>query len=370
MDHPSNEVQFAYVGCRTSVKRHARGKGISIYHIEKDGKWSLKEIVPAESPSFLALDHSKRFLYTVHGDTFDVSAYQILSDGSLRFLNTVSAQGKNPVYCVVSKNNKYLFVATLQGGTITTLPILSNGSLGDAVHIYHLEGLPEKGPSYAHQCELDCSGEYLLVPTQSRGVGYERVWVFKVDNKTGRLEKICVAAARKFDEPRHLAFSTDNRFVYLVNERGNSVRTFTFDSSNGMIHPIQVKQTLPETYVAPAMASEIVIRGDGKYTYVSNRVHEGMETTPEEAYAQQHEKETIVRFENDPKTGFLKNPVHVYCEGKTPRFMTITPDGRQLIVANMDSDALKFFDITIPSGIPHYTGQSIATGSPCSIVFC
>lgn len=369
MENVSAAFQFAYVGCRTSVKRHARGKGISIYQIEKDGTWNLKKIVPAESPSFLTLDYTKRFLYVVHGDTFDVSAYQIASDGSLLFLNSVSAQGKNPVYCTVSKNNKYLFVATLQGGTVTTLPILPDGSLGDAVHVYHLEGLPEKGPSYAHQCELDRSGEYLLVPTQSRGVGYERVWVFKVNNESGRLEKVCVSATRKFDEPRHLAFSPDNHFVYLVNERGNSVRTFTFDESNGSIQPIQVKETLPETYVAPAMASEIAVREDGKYTYVSNRVHEGMETSPEEAYAQEHEKETIVRFENDQKTGFLKNPIYVYSEGKTPRFMTITPDGKQLIVANMDSDTLKFFDITGQNGIPHYTGQTVVTGSPCSIVF-
>lgn len=362
-------AQFAYVGCRTSKKRHARGKGISIYRIVDDGNWQLKEIIPAESPSFLIMDQTKKYLYVAHGDTCDVSAYQILSDGGLSYLNTVSAQGKNPVYGTIARNNRFLFVATLQGGTVTTFPILLNGCLGDAIHVEHLEGLSEKGPSYAHQCEIDRSGEYLLVPTQSRGVGYERVWVFKIDNETGKLKYICHSTARKYDEPRHLAFSIDNRFVYLVNERGNSIRTFQFDAQSGSINPIQVVSTLPETYVAPAMASEVVVRGDGKYTYISNRVHEGMEITQEEIYAQEHETETIVRFENDQNTGFLKNPIYVSCEGKTPRFMTLTPDSKQLIVANMDSDTLKFFDVSSRDGIPQYTGQTVVTGSPTAVVF-
>ena len=54
--------QFAYVGCRTTKERNARGKGISCYEIDNN-KWTLKEIVNCieENPSFLCFDEKKNF---------------------------------------------------------------------------------------------------------------------------------------------------------------------------------------------------------------------------------------------------------------------------------------------------------------------
>src|SRR5436190_22990695 len=33
--------QFAYIGCFSSERREARGKGISVYRIDPDGAWTL-----------------------------------------------------------------------------------------------------------------------------------------------------------------------------------------------------------------------------------------------------------------------------------------------------------------------------------------
>lgn len=69
---------FAYVGCRTTKKRNARGKGISCYEINDKGDWTLKSITKIlENPSFLAFDRTTSFLYTVHGDDNDVSAFKV-----------------------------------------------------------------------------------------------------------------------------------------------------------------------------------------------------------------------------------------------------------------------------------------------------
>ncbi len=62
----------------------------------------------------------------------------------------------------------------------------------------------------------------------------------------------------------------------------------------------------------------------------------------------------------------LKDPEWVNCGGFTPRFMTLCPDGN-LLVANMDSDTLKFF---APAGNGlEATGQTVQTESPCTVVF-
>ena len=35
------KFMFVYVGCRTTKERKARGKGIKVFEIQKDGKWEL-----------------------------------------------------------------------------------------------------------------------------------------------------------------------------------------------------------------------------------------------------------------------------------------------------------------------------------------
>jgi len=346
-------MQYAYIGCRTTKHRKARGKGISFYKIDAQGNWKLQNITPIlDNPSYLSFDNTKKFLYTIHGDFNDVSAFKINDDGNITFINTVRAEGKNPVYLTPSKNNKFMFVATLQGGAVATLPINGDGSLGEAISVEHLEGLEEGGVSHAHQCLLDHSGNFLLVPTQARKIGYERVWVLKIDNETGKLTRTCTVDARTYSEPRHIGLTSDNKRAYLVNEKGNNVTFFEFDDKKGVLTPKQIIPCLPEDYVGQGQASASLVHPNDRFVYISNRIHE-----------------SIVTYNIDPKTGFLKVKGYVPCEGLTPRFITFNEDGTQLIVANEDSDTIKFFDINPTDGTLKYTGKTIETGSPTCVIY-
>ncbi len=357
----------AYVGCRTTQKRYAHGKGISRYIIDAKGNWTLQGITKTlDNPAWLVLDRTKNYLYTVHGDGHEVSAFAVQPDGDLQFLNTVDAQGKNPVYGTVTFNNKFLLVASLQGGAVTSLPIEKDGRLEEAVSVEHFEGPKAGGVSHAHACVLDRTGNFLLVPTQARGVGYDRVWVLQVNQETGKLTRISYTEARKYDEPRHLVFSKDNKHVYLVNEKASTLRVFDFDAKKGVLTPKQVVPTLQETYVGPNMASAIVLSADGNHVYVSNRIKEGIPPEGEGYAGTFRGQETIVSYTLDATTGMLKNPEWVNCEGYTPRFMTLCPDGK-LLVADMDSDTLKLF-AQAGDGL-RYTGETIQTESPCAVVF-
>lgn len=363
----NQKMTTAYVGCRTTAKRYAHGKGISRYIIDEKGNWKLEGITKTlDNPAWLVLDQNKNYLYTVHGDSREVSAFRIKEDGDLEFLNTVDAQGKNPVYGVVTPNNKFLLVASLQGGAVASLPIRADGSLGEAVSVEHFEGPKAGGISHAHACVLDRTGKWLLVPTQARGSGYDRLWVLALDETTGKLTRTSYAEARKYDEPRHLVFSRDNRHVYLVNEKASTLRVFDFDAKEGKLTAKQVVPTLQDTYVGPNMASAIVLSQDGKQVYVSNRIKEGIPPEGEGYAGIFRGQETVVGYTINSATGLLKDPQWVSCEGYTPRFMTLTPEG-QLLVANMDSDTLQFFDIK--TGKARYTGKTVETESPCSVVF-
>lgn len=364
------KMMYAYIGCRTTKKRYACGKGISCYKIDEKGQWELQGITQTlDNPSFLVFDRTKTYLYAVHGDMQKLSAFRKEADGSLTWLQTV-AVGQNPVYATPTVNNKFLFVASLQGGCVTSFPIQQDGMLGAPVTIATLEGSGPNKVSYAHACVLDRTGRYLLVPSQARGVGYDRVWVFQVDQENGSLTLVSWTEARKYDEPRHIVLSPDNKMAYLVNEKGNTLRVFDFDENTGHLTARQVVPSLQDTYVGPSMASAILMEPQGRMIYVSNRIKEGIPPEGEGPdVAPFRGQETIVSYEIDQTTGLLKNPEFVNCEGYTPRFMTLTPDGRQLICANMDSHTLKFFAINETTGRLQYTGQTIATESPTCVTF-
>lgn len=343
---------FAYVGCRTTEHRNARGKGISAYEVTEQG-WRLLGITPIlENPSYLAFDNNKDFLYTVHGDYEEVSAFKVEPDGSLTFMNTVGCEGKNPVYIEVSPDNRFLYVATLQGGTVTTIPRLPDGSLGKATSVAHIKGLSDDTVSLAHQCVLDKTGQWLLVPTQGRHIGYERIYVFKVNAETGELTEQSHIDARTYAEPRHLTISKDNRRVYVVNEKGNSVTYYDFDDKAGKLTALQIVPSLPETYTGQGQASAVLLSPSEEFLYETNRIHE-----------------SVAIYRVNKETGFLTNLGFTSVLGKTPRFFTFMPNNKQLLIANEDSDTMQIFDADAEHGQLTFAGITIETGSPTSVVF-
>ena len=127
-------MQIVYVGCRTTKKRNARGKGLVTYRVEDNGEWTeLQCLFIEDNPSFQCIDDTGRFLYSVHGDLTLVTAYRIEADGTLTYLNKLDIGGKNPVDITIDKNNRNLVVATLQGGTLYTVSRREDGSLDKVI---------------------------------------------------------------------------------------------------------------------------------------------------------------------------------------------------------------------------------------------
>ena len=339
---------YTYIGCRTTKERNARGLGIRIFDVNE--KWIPSTIVDSfDNPSYLITDNNKKFIYAVHGDFDKVSAYKIEEDGNLKFLNMVDSTGKNPVYMVCSTDNRFVFVATLQGGTVATLPRLDDGSLGEAIYTYHLEGIVPDGVSHAHQCILDQSGKYLLVPTQGRGIGYERIWCFAIDEKTGNLELVSTVNAPEGSEPRHLVITKDNKRIYCINEKGNYVSSYDFDSDMGTLSLQQEISSLPEGYTGKGQASAIILSPDQNHLYVTNRLHD-----------------SITTYRIDTITGTLEFIDNV-STGKTPRFAMMSPVGDEIWVANEDSDTIQLFSINC-DGKLSLKENSIKAESPTCIL--
>ena len=126
----AREIPF-YVGTNS-----APGKQTGILRCALDsetGKISAPVVAAdAKSPSFLAASANGRFLYaSIEQEDGGVASFQIRADHSLVPLNSKPAGGKGTCHVWVDKT--HVFASNYSGGNVACLPILPDGSLGDAV---------------------------------------------------------------------------------------------------------------------------------------------------------------------------------------------------------------------------------------------
>ena len=114
----SNPVRalFAYVGAFTTPERKGHGGGINVYRVDPtSGAWTHEQLLEVVNPSFLTLDQAQRFLYAVHADLEEVSAYSIdKQNGRITALNKQSCGGKNPVHLSIDPTGRRIVTAKLR----------------------------------------------------------------------------------------------------------------------------------------------------------------------------------------------------------------------------------------------------------------
>ena len=347
---------YAYVGCRTTRERNARGDGISVYKIEAaTERWEQVQLVSnLVNPSFLAFDRTGRCLYTVHGDLSEVSGFRIdPATGKLTQFTKADTKGKNPVHLAIDPTNRFMVVANHITSTVAVLPVGEDGALGPVSDLMKLEG--KLGPhrveqpfAKPHQIEFDPAGRFIVVPDK----GLDRVFTFRLDN--GRLVAADPASvsARETSGPRHIAFHPSAPRAYVVNELDSTVTTYHYDPATGKLTPFQIIPTLPQSFTGDSRGSEIAVSADGRFVYASNRGFD-----------------SVAVFAVAPDTGWLTPIEFAPSKGKTPRFFALDPTGRFVFVANEDSDTIVKFAVDGPSGKLTLTDDVVHTGSPVCIVF-
>ncbi len=355
---PETERIFAYVGCRTTKERNARGKGIQVYRIDAAFEnWTPVQLVEGlENPSYLAFDCQHHFLYAVHGDGCEVSAFKVCQRGGLlTFLGRQATGGRNPVHLCVDATNRFLVVANYATGSVAVLPIHPDGTLSPPSDVYALPGNSgphkiEQTSAHPHQVLFDPTGRFIIVPDK----GLDRIFILKLDTSTGRLiaSDPPFVATREGAGPRHGNFHPIRPYLYIVNELDSTVTTYRYDLSGGEITPIQVVSTLPQRFTGNSRAAGIAVSSSGSCVFVSNRGHD-----------------SVAMLAIKPDTGMLTPLGWTPCRGTTPRFITRDPSMKILCVANENSDNIVFFQIDEATGELAPTKLGVETGSPVCIVF-
>jgi 6-phosphogluconolactonase len=347
---------FAYVGSRTTRERNARGDGISVYRCDlTTGQLSLVQVHgDLVNPSFLALNRAGDRLYAVHGDCEDISAFKVdAATGKIELLNRQSTQGKNPVHLALDPTERFVVVSNHITSALAVLPLAADGTLGALTQLVNLEGVPgphrkEQPFPKPHFNPFDPSGQFVVVPDK----GLDKVFSFKFEAGQLRPAVVPEMQAREGSGPRHIAFHPSQPWAYVVNELDSTVTACGFNQATGALTPFQIISALADTYTGNSRASEIAVHPMGHTVYASNRG-----------------EDTIAVFSIDHATGRLTLIQSKLCEGKTPRFFALSPDGLWMLVLNEDSDSIVSMRVDPSSGRLSDTITTIECGSPVCMVF-
>lgn len=346
---------LVYFGTYTGPK----SQGIYVARFDSaTGKLSEPQLAAEiQNPSFLALHPDRRHLYAAgemsRGGTVSVFALDRTS-AKLQLLNQQPSGGKGPCHLSVDATGKCVLVANYGSGSIAALPVQTNGQLSAATTTIQHAGSSvnpkrQAGP-HAHFICPSPDNRFAL----TCDLGLDQVLAYKLDPGSARLTSSNppFATLAPGSGPRHLIFSRDGNFVYVINEMGGTITAFSYDAQTAAMKEIQTVSTLPQAFAAENTCAEIALHPSGNFLYGSNRGHD-----------------SIAVFSVNQKHGRLSFVEHQASGGRGPRHFAIDPTGRWLLAENQQSDNVVVFSLDPSTGKLKPTGQTISVGSPVCAVF-
>lgn len=349
----AEEAPF-YIG---STGSPADTQGIYRVLLDLDsGKVSApQKVAEARGASWLSIHPSGEYLYaTSEGSPGKVASFAIAEDGTLKPLNLQSTGGAGPTHLWIDSAGKNLLVANYTGGSVASLPIREDGTLGELTSFVQHTGSSvdpdrQKEP-HAHGIYADADDKFVYVPD----LGTDLVVIYKFDAEKGKLTPNTPPAGKvkPGSGPRHFAFQPGSGFAYVINEMFSTITSFKHDGETGALEPLDTISTLPADFKGNNTTAEIAFHPNGRFLYGSNRGHD-----------------SIALFSVDAESGKLTLVQHTPTGGKTPRNFTIDPTGKWLVAANQDSGDFFVFRIDPATGKLTATGNKGTLNRPMSIAF-
>jgi 6-phosphogluconolactonase len=313
-------------------------------------------VIETRDPAHFTLSADGRHLYMCNtGTPGGVSAFSVenRNTGALRLLNYKESKGRGPSYVSVDGTGRFVLDANYGGGFVEVLARNADGSLGEQTAFVQHSGSsvhPRQTKPYAHWFRTDPSNKFAL----AADLGMDQIVIYRFDAATGKLAANDPPFAKVTPGmgPRHLAFHPNGKWVYAVQELANEVVAFEWDHTQGKLTQFQAVKTLAQEFKDPSTAAEIVVRGDGRFVYVSNRG-----------------EDTLVVYAVDQRTGELTLEQRVPSGGKTPRYFALDATGKWLVVSNQDGGNLVVFRVDPKTGQLTQNGDGTPLNRPMGVTF-
>lgn len=308
-----------------------------------------------KTPAWLAIAPSGQYVYAVNEQADSISAFQVdAATGKLTALNQVPTKGKGPCHASVDHTGKALFVANYGSGSLESFQIQPDGKIGAPASFIQNEGSSankqrQAGP-HAHSANISPDNRFLVLAD----LGLDKLLVFKIDPATAKLtpNDPPFTSIKPGSGPRHLVFSPNARFAYVIDEMGNTIIGFSWDKRKGVLKEIQSVGTLPDGFTGENTTAEIYMSPDGKFLYGSNRG-----------------TGTIAVYAADANTGMLTKVQDAATGGTTIRSFGIDPTGQFVLAGLQEKNSVVEFKRDKASGKLTLTGEKVDSDSPVCVRF-
>jgi 6-phosphogluconolactonase len=327
--------------------------GIYTYRFNQDtGNFQQLHSIGISNPSFLTLSPDRQFIYCVNEDQ-DNSRISALSfdkaNEKLHLLNSQDSQGNDP--CYVVNDAKHVIAANYSGGTIAVFGKNPDGSLSPAKQVIRHQGSSinkeRQEKPHVHMVQFSPDRQFVL----ANDLGTDGVYLYSYHPDAGdEILRFCSKTDTKPGSgPRHLVFSPDGKFVFLLHELDGTLTAFSY--REGQLQKVGETSVVPEDFKGKISAADIHISNDGKFLYASNR----------------EDANTISVFA--VHEGKLQHVETIPSGGNGPRNFTLSPNGKFMLVAHEKSGNIVIFNRNSQTGKLTETGKQVDLCAPVCLVF-
>lgn len=275
-----------------------------------------------------------------------VVAFPVLPGGNIGRMRTVAELPcEAPCHISLSPDGRRLGFAAYTSATAGTVD-LAGGKVASVVHSDELKGPNAKRQDKAH---AHCA---FFTPDGTRlgvvDLGLDRIFFYEPGTMR-RDDSMTVATAPGLG-PRHVVFSRDGRFMFVVHELGSAVSSYAFDGRSFRL--VCTKSTLPAGWSGETKAAAIKLTDDGSLLMASNRGHD-----------------SIAFFAVDAATGDLEPKGIAPLKGRFPRDFQLMPGERFMIVGHKMSDEIQVYRFDRESCSLEPAGDPVKAWKPLCFVF-
>lgn len=239
------------------VSSCAEDGGIYRYNLNKNGKLEFLDITPLDRPMYTIKSDKKMHIllrapFENSNDSGIVTA-EIAEDGVLtKPTSPISTKGE--VACHLTEYNGEIFCANYISGSVFRTPDLLK------VHEGYGPNLPRQDKAHTHFTGVTPDKKYIAVCD----LGLDTVFFY--DKNLNVVNSVKVPDGHG---ARHLVFSDDGKYMFVVNELKSTVSVFSHNDAKCTL--LDTKSCLPADFTGESFASAIRLK-NGKI-YVSNRGH-------------------------------------------------------------------------------------------------
>jgi len=248
--------------------------------------------------------------------------------------------------CYVATNGKTVLTANYSGGSMSVFNLTQQGTKPElATRFLGTTGGPDltrQDMPHVHCACFTPDGQYALATDFSA----DRILSYRLAGQ--KLIANGVAANVSADSgPRHLVFSSNGRFAYLMSELSGKVTVFSYAHGR-----LKVLQEIVSDSVGARGGADIHLSPDGRFLYSSNRL----------------KAEGIAIFAVNSQTGLLSR-VGYQPTAAHPRQFNITPNGRYLLCCCRDSNKIQVFRRDKYTGLLTDTHNDITVSKAVCVQF-